>query len=407
MNIQIHTYYHFFKIWKPKIKTTKNRRRFSKIHRFQNLQFLHEISKTTLLSTSKTNVWPYQIIIKFKKIFSFIHQLSSSSILILWTQIVTNNFHYPEIPFHTLWNDHLNSTSSNLFFAPLTSLFAHASLRILDCKIKYANGQTDMLIYSPPTPAIIPTLWFHYFSIKSWTFNPFLYCRRESSVKGFKLTFLSLDFYRNSLNDIILIYELVGVKLLTKFFYRVSLCKQIFKSRTWLSRFSLRLMQKFNFIACTLETKMLSMSSENVEGAWDRILHDWLKVTKYHSRTFRFTFNPHALNAQITSVCWAAEMRENPARTRIIKVKMMIHSEENKRKFFKFPFIMLRSGERSKINRAADYWTDNAKIGKYSVEKSTQQLLCVRWDGAAGILDDWIEWYLILKWPYFRSKIIR
>lgn len=44
------------------------------------------------------------------------------------------------------------------FFAPLTSLFAHASLRILDCKIKYANGQTDMLIYSPPTPAIIPTL---------------------------------------------------------------------------------------------------------------------------------------------------------------------------------------------------------------------------------------------------------
>lgn len=179
---------------------------------------------------------------------------------------MTNNFHYPEIPFHTLWNDHLNSTSSNLFFAPLTSLFAHASLRILDCKIKYANGQTDMLIYSPPTPAIIPTLWFHYFSIKSWTFNPFLYCRRESSVKGFKLTFLSLDFYRNSLNDIILIYELVGVKLLTKFFYRISLCKQIFKSRTWLSWFSLRLMQKFNFIACTLETKMLSMLRKTWKG---------------------------------------------------------------------------------------------------------------------------------------------
>lgn len=92
---------------------------------------------------------------------------------------------------------------------------------------------------------------------------------------------------------------------------------------------------------------------------------------------------------KLCKVCWALKMRENPAAMRIRKVKMMTHSEEEE--FLQFTGS--RSSEKNKINVKIDYWTDKAKIGKYSVVKSTKQLFSVR-DEAAGILNDCIERYL-------------
>lgn len=66
---------------------------------------------------------------------------------------------------------------------------------------------------------------------------------------------------------------------------------------------------------------------------------------------------------------------------------------------FKGEFLSSRSSERNKINIEVDYWTDKAKVGKYSVEKSTKTTFSLMGDEMAGILNDCIEGYSIHKWP--------
>lgn len=223
--------------------------------------------------------------------------------------------------------------------------------------------------------------------------------RRESSVEKRVpslepfVRFLS-SFY-NLINDIILIYELVGVKL---FFRRDFLVQTNFRSRTWLFRFASRLMQKFNFSSykyfLTSLTQQKFLPDAFLKPAvgrevWDRILHDWLKVTKYHSRTFRFTIQP-SCSFSAHKLRRYAELPKWGKIPDVIRIRRGENDDsfggKIKGKLLKFPFIMLQ-WESSKINIAADYCTDKAlEIGKAFGEKiDTNNFLRSRGVGAAGI----------------------
>lgn len=91
---------------------------------------------------------------------------------------------------------------------------------------------------------------------------------------------------------------------------------------------------------------------------------------------------------------WTMIFRNEGKSQNARKVKLMIHSEENS--------LSSRSSERNKINIEVDYWTDKAKIGKCSVEKSTKTYFFLAWgDKMPGISNDCIERYSIHQWPDF------
>lgn len=149
-------------------------------------------------------------------------------------------------------------------------------------------------------------------------------------VQKFLTLYLFADFYRNYIliNDIILIYELVGVELLMKFF----LCKQICKSRTWL--FSCRnsiwvhkyFLQSFSF--------PIFHATENKIATRGGVRQDITRLTGGNKISLFALFSSEStlMNTQIAE----EKMRENPNVIRIIGAKMMIHSEIKGAKFLKY-----------------------------------------------------------------------
>lgn len=131
---------------------------------------------------------------------------------------------------------------------------------------------------------------------------------------------LFLDFYRNYIliNDIILIYELVGVVscLSTDFVALANVTFAIFleiNARNWIL-----------FPGRSMFTQQKRFQC--LQKGANRILHDWVKVTKYHSRTFRFTLP--TLTDSAVKYSGSSRSREFPAFSFGIKTaKMMTHSK--------------------------------------------------------------------------------
>lgn len=109
----------------------------------------------------------------------------------------------------------------------------------------------------------------------------------DSNKKGLKILTLYLfaDFYRNYIliNDIILIHELVGDEIINEKFSNANNCahhERDFACRNSISAYKYFLMEFFFqfFTRCRWGVR--------------RILHDWLKVTKYHSSHFLALYQP-------------------------------------------------------------------------------------------------------------------